>query len=218
MLLHAIPRTPGNPANHLERIRFTTGSLLLLQKIECRLILLFDRYFQVVVLQLCTALCTWRILPCRANLLLLNPIPPTPGNPVHNVQNTLSLLPVTPQDRDTWTVHCTPFTIVWVDFNVFFQLSTETVTCSAEDVTAVSWTKWVIQSLQIFPVAEISYFCSLCRGGERPCCHDIWQHPSVSTPAGFSLPMIFIHILSTVILKVSPPLAFLTDFPPFWSI
>ena len=112
MLLHAIPRTPGKPANHLERIRFTTGSLLLLQKIECRLILLFDRYFQVVVLQLCIALCTWRILPCRTNLLLLHPIPPTPGNPVHNVQNILSPLPVTPQDRDTCTVHWTQLTIV----------------------------------------------------------------------------------------------------------
>ena len=88
MLLHAIPRTPGNPENHLENMFHNWFSNSPSEGIQRSLILLFDRYFQVVVLRNCTiALCTWRTLPCRTNLLL-HTIPGTPGNPTYYVQNT----------------------------------------------------------------------------------------------------------------------------------
>ena len=60
-LLHAIPRTPGNPANHLKNTFHNWFPTSPPEKMEHPLILLFDRYFQVVILQNCTiALCTLR--------------------------------------------------------------------------------------------------------------------------------------------------------------
>ena len=62
-LLHAIPRTPGNPANHPENTFHNWFPNSPSEEMERSSILLFDRYFQVVVLRNCTlALCTWHIV------------------------------------------------------------------------------------------------------------------------------------------------------------